>query len=211
MGDYAASGGYWISADAERIFADPLTVTGSIGIFGMIPEASGLAEKLGVNMQTVSTDPKVAFPTLFRPMTEEQFAVMQRYIDRGYDRFVKRVAKGRNLPESKVRAIAEGRVWDGMKAMSIGLVDELGGLEDAISWTAKRAKLGDNFDVALYPKTTPTFWDMLPSASSAAFYEAMAKSINPATDAKIAAHAMEVISRKPVQARMLPLDLAKWN
>ncbi len=111
MGDYAASGGYWISADAERIFADPLTVTGSIGIFGMIPEASGLAEKLGVNMQTVSTDPKVAFPTLFRPMTEEQLGVMQRYIDRGYDRFVKRVAKGRNLPESKVRAIAEGRVW----------------------------------------------------------------------------------------------------
>ena len=211
MGDYAASGGFWISADAERIFADPLTVTGSIGIFGMIPEASGLAEKLGVNMQTVSTDPKVAFPTLFRPMTEEQLGVMQRYIDRGYDRFVKRVAKGRNLPESKVRAIAEGRVWDGMKAKSIGLVDELGGLEDAISWTAKRAKLGDNFDVALYPKTTPTFWDMLPSASSAAFYEAVAKSISPATDAKIAAHAMEVISRKPVQARMLPLDLAKWN
>ncbi len=172
----------------------------------MIPEASGLAEKLGVNMQTVSTDPKVAFPTLFRPMTEEQLGVMQRYIDRGYDRFVKRVAKGRNLPESKVRAIAEGRVWDGVKAKSIGLVDELGGLEDAISLDCKTGKARRQLRRGFIPRPPRRSGRILPSASSAAFYEAVAKSISPATDAKIAAHAMEVISRKPVQARMLPLD-----
>lgn len=211
MGDYAASGGYWISADAERIFADPLTITGSIGIFGLIPEVSGLAGKLGVNMQTVSTDPKAAFPTMFNPMTEEQRAVMQRYIERGYDRFVKRVAKGRRMSESRVRVIAEGRVWDGMKAKEIGLVDELGGLKDAIVWTAKRAKLGDNYDVALYPQTSPSFWDMLPTAASASVGEAVADAMNPGMNPKVAAHAVEILNRKPVQARMIPLDLAYWN
>lgn len=207
MGDYAASGGYWISADAERIFADPLTITGSIGIFGLLPEVSGLTEKLGVNMQTVSTDPNANFPTLFKPMTEQQYAVMQNYINRGYDRFVKRVAKGRHMSEARVRTIAEGRVWDAVTAHKIGLVDELGGLREAIAWTAKQAKLGDNYDVALYPKTEPSVWDMLPSASSAQLYQAVSKAMSPGLDPRVAAHAVEVIRRKPAQARMLPIDL----
>lgn len=207
MGDYAASGGYWISADADRIFADPLTITGSIGIFGLLPEVSGLTEKLGVNMQTVSTDPNAAFPSLFKPMTEQQYGVMQAYINRGYDRFVKRVAKGRHLAESKVRVIAEGRVWDAVTAHKIGLVDELAGLRECIVWTAKKSGLGDNYDVALYPQTEPSFWDMLPSASSARIYEAVSKAMNPSLDPRVAAHAVEVIRRKPIQARMIPIDL----
>ena len=207
MGDYAASGGYWISCDAERIFADPMTITGSIGIFGLIPEVSGLADKLGVSMQTVSTNPSADFPTLFKPMTPEQYQVMQSYVERGYDRFVKRVAKGRRMSESKVRTIAEGRVWDGTTAKRIGLVDELGGLEEAIKWAARQAKLGENYDVALYPKGDDNIWSMLPTAASARISEMVTKAITPGMDPDIAAHAVEVIRRRPVQARMIPLDL----
>lgn len=211
MGDYAASGGYWISADADRIYANPMTITGSIGIFGLIPEISGLTQKIGVNMQTVSTDPQANFPTLFQPMTEEQLGVMQAYINRGYDRFVKRVANGRHIPEAKVRVIAEGRVWDGVTAKNIGLVDELGSLDQAIGWAAKKAGLADNYDVALYPELEPNFWDFLPTASTAALFESVSKVMNPALDPRLANHAVEVMTRKPVQARMIPIDLAIYS
>ncbi len=211
MGDYAASGGYWISADAERIFADPLTITGSIGIYGLLPELSGAAEKLGVNMQSVSTNPEAAFPSLFRPMNEQQYSVMQNYINRGYDRFVKRVSKGRKLPEAKVRAIAEGRVWDAMTARKLGLVDDLGSLDDAVKWTAKKAKIEDNYDVAAYPEMENSFWDLLPDASSAAIYEAIERQLSPGVDARTASHLVNVLRGNPMQARMIPIDLAKWN
>ncbi len=211
MGDYAASGGYWISADAERIFADPLTVTGSIGIFGMFPNISGALDKIGVNMQMVATDPQAAFPTFVKPVDERQMASLQSYINRGYDRFIKRVAKGRRMSEAKVRTIAEGRVWDAVTAKEIGLVDELGGMRDAIRWAAKKSGLGENYDVALYPKYEPGFWDFLPDASNASLMEAVASAMNPALDPAYSRHAVEVLTRKPVQARMIPIDLAKCN
>ena len=129
MGDYAASGGYWISCHANRIFADPLTITGSIGIFGLIPNVEGLAHKIGVSPQSVSTNPEADFPALYRPMTEKQQAAMQSYVERGYDEFIERVSSGRNMQESKVRTIGEGRVWDAQKALEIGLVDQLGSLD----------------------------------------------------------------------------------
>ncbi len=110
MGDYAASGGYWISCTADRIFADPLTVTGSIGIFGLFPSAEGLARKLGVTPQTVSTNPGRTI-SIFSDPTQQQLDVLQNYIDDGYSRFIKRVAKGRKMKESRVRQIAEGRVY----------------------------------------------------------------------------------------------------
>lgn len=164
MGDYAASGGYWISCGANRIFADPLTITGSIGIFGLIPNAKGLMEKIGVTPQLVSTNPEAVFPDFTAPMTENQLAIMQRYVERGYDRFVARVAKGRKMSESKVRKIAEGRVWNAMKAKEIGLVDSIGSLSDAIEWTARKAEIFDNYDIAAYPVYKPSFWDMIPTA-----------------------------------------------
>lgn len=137
MGDYAASGGYWISCHADRIFADPTTITGSIGIFGMLPDVSGLASKIGVHPQSVSTNPEANFPLLTSPLTESQTAAMQSYIEKGYDRFITRVASGRRISPAKVRVIAEGRVWDGQKALELKLVDELGSLKDATEWVQK--------------------------------------------------------------------------
>ncbi|MCM1440395.1 MAG: signal peptide peptidase SppA [Roseburia sp.] len=163
MGDYAASGGYWISCGADRIFANPLTVTGSIGIFGLIPNAKGLADKLGVNPVTVTTNPDAAFPSFTAPMTESQLAIMQKYVENGYDRFISRVSKGRKMPESKVRAIAEGRVWNAMKAKEIGLVDELGQLQDAVGWVAKKCNIYSNYNISVYPVFKPGFWDLLPT------------------------------------------------
>ena len=211
MGDYAASGGYWISADADRIFADPLTVTGSIGIFGMIPNVKGLINMLGVNMETVSTDPSASFPMLFKPMDEKQLSVMQAYIDRGYYKFIKRVAKGRRMSEAKVRLIAEGRVWDGMTAKKIGLVDELGSLDDAVKWAAKKAKLDDSYDVALYPEFEPSIWDFIPDSKSARITELVKNTFGEGIDPELVRHTVYVVTRKPVQARMMPLDLARMN
>lgn len=161
MGDYAASGGYWISCCADRIFADPLTITGSIGIFGLIPNVKGLIDKLGVSPQSVNTNPKADFPTLFTPMDSDQLAMMQSYVERGYDRFINRVAKGRKMAPSKVRHIAEGRVWDAMTAKKIGLVDSIAGLQEAVEWTAKRAKIANKYKLSTYPVYEPSLWDMV--------------------------------------------------
>lgn len=161
MGDYAASGGYWISCCADRIFADPLTITGSIGIFGLIPNVEGLVNKLGLNFETVSTNPSAQFPSFIHRMTAEQQAAMQEMVERGYDQFVKRVADGRKMSEQKVRRIGEGRVYDAMKAMELGLVDQLGGLSDAIEWVAEKASL-ENYGVPVFPRVETTVWDFLP-------------------------------------------------
>lgn len=165
MGDYAASGGYWISCNAERIFADPLTITGSIGIFGLIPNVEGLSHKLGLSPQTVSTNPSANFPTLFSPMTEQQHEAMQTYVEEGYEKFVNRVATGRKMTVTRVKSIAEGRVWNAMTAEKIGLVDQLGSLSDAISWVADKAKVTDKYDVSLYPQTEPSLWDAIALAN----------------------------------------------
>lgn len=161
MGDYAASGGYWISCGADRIFADPLTITGSIGIFGLIPNVNGLADKLGINVETVGTNVDANFPTLYAPLNERQLSIMQEYVNDGYDRFINRVSKGRKMPEAKVRTIAEGRVWNAMKAKEIGLVDALGSLNDAIEWTAGKAGIRNKYDAAAYPLFEPSFWDLI--------------------------------------------------
>lgn len=163
MGDYAASGGYWISCGSDIIFADPLTITGSIGIFGLIPNAKGLIEKLGINIESVSTNPPADFPMLYKPMDDKQLAIMQKYVEAGYDRFISRVAKGRKMTKDQVKRIAEGRVWNAMKAKEIGLVDSLGGLGKAIEWTAKKADVYDKYEVAVYPEYKPSFWDLIPA------------------------------------------------
>ncbi len=202
MGDYAASGGYWISCGANRIFADPLTITGSIGIFGLIPNVKGLADKIGVTPQTVSTNPNAEFPSLFYPMTETQQAAMQKFVERGYDKFVARVAKGRGMSEAKVRVIGEGRVWDAVKAKEIGLVDELGGLRDAIDWTAEECGLGESYDVAVYPSIEATVWDFLPELSGMKADEAIQKALGGEYDILAARWARNILKQQPVQARM---------
>lgn len=163
MGDYAASGGYWISSCADMIFADPLTITGSIGIFGLIPNGEVLLKNIGVNPQSTGTNPEANFPTLFKAMDEHQLSVMQKYVENGYDRFINRVARGRAMKTASVRNIAEGRVWDAMKARQIGLVDSLGSLQKAIEWTAKKADVYSKYTLDRYPRVNPSFWDILAS------------------------------------------------
>lgn len=201
MGDYAASGGYWISAGADYIFADPMTITGSIGIFGLIPELSGLMEKIGVNVESVETNKGANFPNPFAPMTESQKTAMQRWIEKGYDNFIKRVAIGRNMPEAKVRAIAEGRVWDGATAEKLGLVNKMGSLQDAVNYASEKAGIKDNYKVAVYPEIEPSIWDYLPSSE----IQSMAiklKSAYPDIDFQTIYTVAEILTRNPQQARM---------
>ena len=165
MSDYAASGGYYISSGAQRIFAEPLTITGSIGIFGMIPNASNLINNtLGVNIEEVKTNENALAGTYFNPLTEKQKAALQRYVERGYDTFIGRCATGRKISQDSIKRIGEGRVWDAVTAQKIGLVDELGGLGAAVKWVAKQAKLKNgDYSVCDYPNTEMSFMDMLSS------------------------------------------------
>lgn len=145
MGDYAASGGYYISAPANMIVAEANTLTGSIGIFGMIPNASDLASKIGLNVDVVKTsefaDLGVGMP--LRPMNDGQRALIQRSVEHGYDVFLSRVAEGRNMTKAAVDSVGQGRVWLGKKAINLGLVDKLGGLSVAVQEAGKLAKLQD--------------------------------------------------------------------
>uniref|UniRef100_UPI00359F8B4C signal peptide peptidase SppA n=1 Tax=Porphyromonas loveana TaxID=1884669 RepID=UPI00359F8B4C len=166
MGDVAASGGYYIACAANAIVAERTTLTGSIGIFGMFPNFAGVAKKLGVNMNVVLTSKHADLGNFALPMTADDRAIIQRYIEQGYDIFLTRVSEGRNRSKSQIDSIAQGRVWLGEKALEIGLVDELGGLETAIKRAATLAELGDNYYVK-YGKTKRNFLEEFLSSSSA--------------------------------------------
>ena len=151
MGDMAASGGYYISCAANYIYAEPTTITGSIGIFGMFPNAGELLnDKLGVHFSTVKTNQFSDFGDFSRPFTEQERAIAQRYINNGYELFTQRCADGRKMKQDAIKKIGEGRVWTGLHAKQIGLVDELGGLDAAIAKAKKLAKL-DDASVINYP------------------------------------------------------------
>lgn len=156
MGGYAASGGYYMSVPANWIVAEPTTITGSIGIFGMFPDFSGLAsEKLGIKFDEVKTNKNGTFGSTMRPLTPDEMRMLQVYIDRGYTTFKNRVAQGRNLTMAQVEAIAQGHVYTGEDALKIKLVDELGGLEKAVKKAAQLAKI-DNYYKVSYP--SPVNW-----------------------------------------------------
>ncbi len=161
MGGYAASGGYYISSGADRIFAEPATLTGSIGIFGIIPDASELlTQKIGLRFDVVKTNAMSDFGSLSRPMNAGECRLLQAEIERGYDTFVSRVAKGRKMEAEAVKAIAEGRVWTGEQAVGIGLVDELGDLGDAVKCAARLAGM-EEYTTAAYPSPTPWYMELL--------------------------------------------------
>lgn len=167
MGDYAASGGYYISCGADRIYADPNTLTGSIGIFGLLINAEGLLnDKLGINTQTVETNPGSTMMIPYGPLTERQLAAMQGYVENGYDTFVSRVAAGRHMEPAKVRRIGGGRVWDGQSAVKLGLVDELGDLNAAVCAMAKKCGLDENKYVCYPRKQTGMFGIVLEGAKA---------------------------------------------
>ena len=157
MGNYAASGGYYISAPATKIYASPVTISGSIGVFGLIPDAGRLIhDKLGISTETISTNSFSDFPSVFRPLSSYEREVMQKSIEKTYSEFVARVATGRKMNEKSVDSIGQGRVWTGLRALKIGLVDSIGGLEAAISGAAKLANL-ENYSIREYPVAEDPF------------------------------------------------------
>lgn len=158
MGDMAASGGYYISCGADKIYADHTTLTGSIGVFGLIPDFSNLAtEKLGVTFATVQTNANAAFPSVMTGLSEQQIGALQKSVENTYDQFTYRVAQGRNMSQDSVKMIAEGRVWTGGAALGLGLVDEIGSLNAAV--TAIADELGMDADkVVTYPNIEDKFF-----------------------------------------------------
>lgn len=170
MGGMAASGGYYMSCSANWIVAEPTTLTGSIGIFGMFPDASGLlTEKLGVKFDEVKTNKNSGFGTMARPFSEEEMGYLSAYIDHGYKLFRQRVADGRRLSTDAVEKIAQGRVWLGQDALKIKLVDQLGGLDDAVAKAAKLAKVNDYY-TAEYPAKASWMDDLLDNGFSSGSY-----------------------------------------
>jgi len=151
MGDYAASGGYYIACNATKIVANPNTITGSIGIFGVIPNAEGLMHKIGISHDVVKTNEFADMPTIYRAMTDDERGIIQQHVNRGYDLFLRRCAEGRNLPLDFIAKIAEGRVWTGSSALDLELVDKLGTLQDAIQLAAEEANL-TSYDIEKYPE-----------------------------------------------------------
>ena len=161
MGDVAASGGYYISCAANRIFAEPNTITGSIGVFGILPSfQKTLNNKLGITIDTVNTNRHSALGTLLLPLSEEEGAVVQKGVEDIYNVFISRVASGRNMRTADVDSIGQGRVWAGNDAIKIGLVDELGGIDDAIKYAAKSCGL-DKYRIVYLPKQKEPLEELL--------------------------------------------------
>ena len=161
MGSYAASGGYWISSSSDYIFADPTTLTGSIGVFGTFPNLKGfMNDKLGLTFDEVKTNENADFGTITKPMTPYQINMMQKHVTDTYDDFITLVSNTRNLRKTFVDSIAQGRVWSGNDAIEIGLVDELGGIEEAIAYAATKAGL-ESYSIKEFPKQEDIFESLL--------------------------------------------------
>lgn len=180
MGGMAASGGYYISCGANKIIAEPSTLTGSIGIFGMVPDATELLnEKLGLHFDVVKTNKFADFgaPSIYgmlgRPFTGDESAMMQAMVEKGYDLFISRVADGRGISKDSVDAIGQGRVWTGEQALKIGLVDQLGNLKDAIAEAAQLAEL-EKYSVDTYPAPA-NFLEQLMNQKQESYYDAHLK------------------------------------
>lgn len=162
MGDYAASGGYYISCGADYIFAEPTTLTGSIGIFGTVPNLSQVLDKVGLDYDGVSTNrhSDLQVNMVYKGMNTEEYAMMQAMVERGYDLFTRRCAEGRHTTQDAIKEIGEGRVWLGKDAIGIGLVDSLGNIDDAIRKAVELADIPD-YQVVYYPEATDPLEDLL--------------------------------------------------
>ncbi|MGB0934308.1 MAG: S49 family peptidase, partial [Lishizhenia sp.] len=158
MGDVAASGGYYVSAPAERIFAENNTITGSIGVFGVIPYTGALLEnKIGITFDYVKTNAHAVL-SLNKKLTESEYKTIQEEVDFIYDQFLERVAVGRNMTKTEVNTVARGRVWTGKDALRVGLVDEIGGLTTAINYAIKNAKIETPI-IEYYPEKKTEAWE----------------------------------------------------
>jgi protease-4 len=170
MGDYAASGGYYISCVADSIVAEPTTLTGSIGIFGMIPNAEKLSETLGVTFDVVKTNKHADFGNIMRPFNTDEQALLQLLINQGYETFVGRCAEGRDMTADEIKKIAEGRVWTGEAAKDLGLVDELGGIDRALEIAVAKAGI-ENYSVVAYPAKKDLLSSLMQSAQPTHYVE----------------------------------------
>ena len=204
MGDVAASGGYYIACNADKIFANPTTITGSIGIFGMFPDMTQTLKNIGVTGDVVKTNEFADFGNMTRSMNVGEIDMMQSYIERGYDLFVTRCADGRNMPKEKLMEYAEGRVWTGNQALEIGLIDELGGISEAIESAAELANLGKNYSVFEYPKLRSPLEELLDQRKDALAAKALQNYLGDHLE--IFMLLKDVQNQDYIQARM-PYDL----
>lgn len=170
MGNYAASGGYYIAANADRIFAEPNTITGSIGVFGMLPNMNQLGKNIGINAEQVKTHENASGYSVFEPIDENFKGFVLESIEKTYATFLKRVADGRKMTTQQVDAIAQGRVWTGVDAHKLGLVDEIGGLDAAIKYAAKLGKTS-SYRTENYPEYEKSFEDMLANFTGMAMFK----------------------------------------
>ena len=200
MGNVAASGGYYIACNADKIYAQPTTITGSIGVYGTIPNMSELAGNIGVNAEQVSTNSGPNY-SVFEPMTDEFRAVTKEGVEQVYTTFLERVSKGRGMLIEEVDKIAQGRVWSGVEAKEVGLVDELGNLDDAISYAAELAKLTD-FRIRNYPSYKIDLEDRLNKFPFGKAKEQILKEELGEENFQIYTNLKHISNKKGVQARM---------
>lgn len=206
MGDYAASGGYYISTGADEIYAEPTTITGSIGIFGLKPTVSKAMKKIGVNVATVSTSQNSIIMDIMQPSTPQQAKAIQESVNRGYETFVGRCSTGRKMPVDSIKAIAEGRVWDAVTAKKIGLVDKLGSLDDAIKAVAKKLNCSDDkYNVVEYPDQKFEWWEQLMNMSSQYHASILRKELGESYKYYLAIRRFNNI--ETLQCRMLPVEI----
>lgn len=203
MGNVAASGGYYIAAGADRIFAEPTTITGSIGVFGTVPNMSGLADNIGINAEQVGTNKNAIDYSLFEPMQENFKDQVQESIEDAYQTFLQRVSEGRNMTIAQVDSVAQGRVWSGTEALEIGLIDELGNLDDAIAAAAELASL-DAYGIKKFPKYKSGFERFIEDLEGASLHikENLIKNEIGAEAYSILKQLKSLQEQKGVQARM---------
>tara|TARA_R110002051_G_scaffold148458_1_gene221047 strand:+ start:20 stop:1780 length:1761 start_codon:yes stop_codon:yes gene_type:complete len=203
MGNVAASGGYYIAAGADKIFAEPTTITGSIGVFGTVPNMTELANNIGINAEQVGTNKNAIEYSLFEPMQESFKNQIQESIEDTYQTFLQRVSEGRNMTMAQVDSVAQGRVWSGNEALEIGLVDELGNLNDAINAAAEMASLG-SYGVKKFPKYKSGFERFMEDLEGASvhFKESLLKEEIGDEAYKILKELQSFKEQKGIQARM---------
>jgi protease-4 len=200
MGNYAASGGYFMAAPATKIYASATTVSGSIGVFGLIPNAGKLLkDKLGISAENVNTNTNSDFPSIFRPMNIYEKDVMQKSVEKTYDEFVSKVASGRKLKPSAVDSIGQGRVWSGISAKNIGLIDEMGGLEDALKEAARLARI-EKYSIREYPVLEDPYTKILSSLTGDLKMKILLKELGE--NAKYYSEIKELSNLSGIQARL---------
>lgn len=201
MGNYAASGGYYIACNANKIFAEANTITGSIGVFGILPNFSVAAEKIGLDIEQVKTHENASAYSPFKPLDDNYRGFAQEGVEKIYATFVNRVSAGRKLTFEQVDAIGQGRVWSGQDALKIGLVDEIGGMEEAIKEAAKLGKT-TKYRTQDFPEFDKDFDDILANFGLAQSKESMIKEEIGAQNYEILKHIKQMTSQKGIQARM---------